>query len=213
MKRKRINITMEDKLIIKYAKCCVNLYAVVSTKDIITVIKHYEGIKIDTLKLIALLDNTISKSTQIQKSDGLYYKFDIMCDSDIKAFYQDVKKMPLFLPNKKSEFFKYIVSTYCEAIDPPCSTMAVTLAHMYNSPLTKELLTFTYKLVDGMFNNFRSNVPADYIIDTLLENYPQFKITTANEKHVLIDLAEDIAYNTRLYDFRGFTPFELEQVE
>lgn len=200
-----------DKKIIKYAKCCVNLYGIYTVQDLQTVIEHYDHEYIDENHLQQLLDNFITKRTIIQKLGNLYYKSNSLPEQVLSKYYEEAKNHPLYFYDTKTAFFYHESSTYVYALYPYGGNL-YNFLHEHR-PSQKDFFAKLEAIEFYIITSFAiSWTPLD-ILQDVIDMWNKFQLKELQDINTFIELLIQSYNNSRQFMLHGHTPMELRKIQ
>ena len=198
---------LTDKKIIKYAKCAVNFYGVVSAADVAIIIEHYEKETIPVSRIQQVLTAFITKRTILKEKQQLYYKSCYIPENAVLDLYDEIKNQPFYFYDSKTEFFYYQSARFVDLIYP------------YGHDLIDYLEKFSpdkehaYLFAEGMTLDIAECFSLSHELKDVLQNIVQpvlsTKINTEEEFEILVQHLIQLYKHTRRIDRHGFTPSEL----
>lgn len=198
---------MNNKRILKYVKCCVNLYCVISIQEIINTIKHYEENGPTRKEVQCVIENFITPRTFIQLKHNLAYNKKNVDDATVIAFHKACENMPFYYPDYLESFFKYESSSYYEE----------TAGYGYLFELFYEAYEdYTdaaekaHREMDWIGGISRMGIDPNDILKEILD-YPDYRefFSDKNRSEQLLDILNIIHRNARIHYNKGYTLNEL----
>lgn len=200
-----------DKKIIKYAKCCVNLYGIFIIQDLQTVIEHYDHESIDEKHVQQLLDNFITKRTIIQKQGNLYYKSNSLPEQVLSTYYQEAKKHPLYFYDTKTAFFYHESSTYVYALYPYGANLYNFLQE--HRPSQKDSFDKIEAIEFYILTSFAISLNPLDILQDVMDMWNEFQLKKLQDINSFIEILIQSYNNSRQFMLHGHTPMELRKLQ
>jgi len=202
---------ISNKKLIKYAKCCVNLYGVVSLDEIIQIVNHYDNEIVPFDLYAEILDNFITKRTIIQKEQGLYYKKTAITKDIVVSFYDRVKTLPLYTFKRKIDFFYYESATYSYGVYPSARNL-----HEFLSEIIPDTVEDAYLICEAIDEYIGLSLMASTSITEVLKDCSEFWMSDylVTKEHVdsFLQILADVNNHSRMYLLRGHTPLEFKEL-
>lgn len=200
-----------DKKIIKYAKCCVNLYGIFIIQDLQIVIEHYDHESIDEKHVQQLLDNFITKRTIIQKQGNLYYKSNSLPEQVLSTYYQEAKKHPLYFYDTKTAFFYHESSTYVYALYPYGANLYNFLQE--HRPSQKDSFDKIEAIEFYILTSFAISLNPLDILQDVMDMWNEFQLKKLQDINSFIEILIQSYNNSRQFMLHGHTPMELRKLQ
>lgn len=198
---------MTDKKIIKYAKCAVNFYGLVSAADIAIIIEHYDKEIIPVSRIQEVLSTFITKRTILKEKQQLYYKSSYIPEDAVLNLYDEIKDQPFYFYDTKTDFFYHESANFVDLIYPYGRNLMDYLEKFFSD---KE---YAYLLAEEMTTDIAQCFSLNHEIKDVLQNIIQpalgAKINTKEEFEILVQHLIQLHNHTRKIDKHGFTPSEL----
>lgn len=199
---------MNDKKILKYVKCCVNLYFIVSIQEIIHTIKHYEESVPTRKEVQRVLENFITPRTYIQLKYNLAYNKKYVKVYNIMSLHKTLEMKPFYYPEYIDSLFKYESSSYYE--ETSGYGFLFELFYEANNDYA-DPAEIAHCDMDWIGSVSRIGMKPNEILKEIL-NSPIYKayFSDKTQRDQLLRILNTIHRNARTYHNKGFTLNELE---
>jgi hypothetical protein len=204
----------ESKLILikNYTFASINLYGVIKLEDFLSVLSHYEGEQVPREEVISVLEllTSISEIGISFRQNIIGNEYFFLADAkefkEAKELLKSQERKPRYLPSRE-EFLRYADRDYVEPRQPLYELEKFFFENDLNPGRNEEdiqldVLEFHDMVVFGE--------PLPEYIEYLEQT--GYSFTDDVQIKEFGDLVKIIHDQTRMYEYNGFTPSEIEEI-